>query len=216
MTRALGVIWESLRDWWDGMVGLSTFNVVWLGLSLTVLLCPPATAGLYAVTNSLAHGKGQRLSDFVEAARAYAWVSWRWALVNLVVGVLLAVNFVFYGSISGSGAFLIQVALTITGALWLVMQFYVWPFLIEQEQKRLRTALRNALLLTLAAPLYTLVLLVAAGLILAFSLVAILPLGFFTMGFLALLGNRAVVERLTHYGKLPAADIASTSGEDNT
>ena len=214
MQSALGVIWETLRDWWDGMVGLATFNLLWLGLSLTVILCPPATAGLYAVTNSLAHGKGQRLDDFVAAARCYAWVSWRWALINLVLGVLLAVNLVFYGSIAGAAAFLIQMALVIGAAVWLVMQFYVWPFLIEQEQKRLRVALRNALLLALANPLYTLTLLLISGLVIVLSLVAILPLGFFTMSFLALLGNRAVVERLIHYGKLPAADAASTSGED--
>ncbi len=214
MQAALAVIWETLRDWWDSMVGLATFNLVWLGLSLTVLLCPPATAGLYAVTNSLAHGKGQRLEDFVEAARRYAWVSWRWALINLVIGALLAVNFVFYGSIEATGAFFIQLGLTVAALLWLVMQFYVWPFLIEQEQKRLRTALRNALFLALANPLYTLLLLLVAVVAIVFSLVAILPLGFFTMSFLALLSNRAVVERLTHYGKLPAADISHASGDD--
>ncbi len=214
MQQALLVIWETLRDWWDSMVGLATFNLVWLGLSLTVILCPPATAGLYAVTNSLAHGKGQRLDDFVTAARRYAWVSWRWALTNLALGALLAVNFVFYGSLESTAAFLIQAALVSAGGVWLVMQFYVWPFLIEQEQKRLRTALRNALFLALANPLYTLLLLIVAVVSLVFSLVAILPLGFFTMSFLALLGNRAVVERLTHYGKLPAADISHTSGDD--
>jgi len=211
---ALAVIWETLRDWWDSMVGLATFNLLWLGLSLTVILCPPATAGLYAVTNSLAHGKGQRLDDFVAAARRYAWVSWRWALINLALGALLAVNFAFYGSLEGMAAFLIQAALVSAGGVWLVMQFYVWPFLMEQEQKRLRTALRNALFLALANPLYTLTLLVVSGLAIVFSLVAILPLGFFTMSFLALLGNRAVVERLTHYGKLPAMDTAFTSGDE--
>ncbi len=214
MSSALRVTWETLRDWWDSMVGLATFNLVWLGLSLTVILCPPATAGLYAVTNSLAHGKGQRLGDFVEAARRYAWLSWRWALINVVLGGVLAVNFAFYGAVESTAGVLIQIALVSVGIVWLVMQFYTWPFLIEQEQKRLRLALRNALFLSQANPLYTLLMLVVAGLAIVFSLVAILPLGFFTMSFLALLGNRAVVERLTHYGKLPATDVASASGDN--
>lgn len=214
MTSALRVTWETLRDWWDSMVGLATFNLVWLGLSLTVILCPPATAGLYAVTNCIAHGKGQHLDDFVMAARRYAWLSWRWALVNGALAIALAVNFVFYGAIESSGALVIQIALLSVGSGWLVTQFYTWPFLIEQEQKQLRLALRNALFLSLANPLYTLILLVVASLVVVFSLVAILPLGFFTMSFLALLGNRAVVERLTHYGKLPATDTASTSGDN--
>ena len=63
------------------------------------------------------------------------------------------------------------------------MQLYVWPLLDRAGAKHLRIALRNALLLTLANPLYTLVPLIVAGLVIAFSLVAILPLGVFTLSF---------------------------------
>ncbi len=215
MQNALAVTWETVRDWWNGMVGLATLNLLWLGLCLTVILGPPATAGMYAVTNSIAHGKGHHTGDFVEAARRYGWLSLRWALANLLVGVALAVSFTFYGAVEGSLAFLIQVGLACAGALWITVQLYVWPFLIEQEQKRLRIALRNALLLTLANPLYTLVLLIVAGLVIAFSLVAILPLGVFTLSFLSLLGNRAVIERLSAYGKLPSAGRPPVSGEES-
>ena len=55
MQNALAVTWETVRDWWNGMVGLATLNLLWLGLCLTVILGPPATAGMYAVTNSIAH-----------------------------------------------------------------------------------------------------------------------------------------------------------------
>jgi hypothetical protein len=84
------------------------------------------------------------------------------------------------------------------------MQIYTVPFLIEQEDKRLRLALRNAAFLALATPIYTLTLLVAIGLIIVFSLMTILPLAVFTMSFLALLANRAVIERLSTFGKLPS------------
>ena len=165
MQNALNVTWETIRDWWDGMVGLAAINLIWLGLSLTVLLLPPATAGMYSATHSLAHGKGQRLSDFSEAARRYGWVSLRWALVNLLVGGIGVVNYVFYGAAQSGFALVIQLALACAGVLWLAMQFYVWPFLMEQEQQSLHMALRNALFLTLANPLYTLTLLVISGLV---------------------------------------------------
>ena len=38
MQNALAVTWETVRDWWNGMVGLATLNLLWLGLCLTVIL----------------------------------------------------------------------------------------------------------------------------------------------------------------------------------
>ena len=213
MPNALNVAWETIRDWWHGMVGLAALNLIWLGMSLTVLLLPPATAGLYGATHSLAHGKGARLGDFVDTARRCGWVSLRWALVNLFAGALWAVNYVFYGTAESGFALVIQIALISAGALWLVVQFYVWPFLMEQEQLSLRMALRNALFLTLANPLYSLVLLVISGLVIMLSLTTVLPFAVFTASFLSLLGNRAVIERLTVYGKLPSPAQSINSGD---
>jgi uncharacterized membrane protein YesL len=202
--NALHVAWETIRDWWHGMVGLATLNLLWLGMSLTVVLLPLATAGMYGATHRMAHGKGQHIGDFIDAARRYGWVSLRWALVNLVIGALGAANYVFYGEAHGGFALVIQSVIACAGVIWLGVQFYVWPFLMEQERQSLRMALRNALFLTLANPLYTLVLLVISGLAVIISLTAILPFAVFTASFLSLLGNRAVIERLTVYGKLPA------------
>jgi len=203
--NALHVTWDTILDWWHGMVGLAVLNLLWLGMSLTVVLLPLATAGMYGATHRMAHGKGQHIGDFVDAARCYGWLSLRWALVNVVVGALWAVNYVFYGTV----ALVIQLLLAGAGVLWLAVQFYVWPFLMEQEQQNLRMALRNALFLALANPLYTLVLLALSGLVLALSLLAILPFAVFTASFLSLLGNRAVIERLRVYGKLPAQPLNS-------
>jgi uncharacterized membrane protein YesL len=99
------------------------------------------------------------------------------------------------------------VVLGVVGLLWIAVQFYVWPFLVEQEQKQLRIALKNALFLTLANPLYTLLLLGVVGLALVLSLLTVLPIAVFATSFISLLGNRAVVERLRTYGKLPGSPL---------
>jgi len=191
-------------------------NFVWFALSLTVILLPPATAGAAAAMNSLAHGTGARLSDFGEGMRRYAWVSYRWALVNLAAGVIFAVGFVFYGSLGTPLGALIQMVFVVFGVLWIAAQFYVWPFLIEQEQQRVRLALKNGLFLTLANPVYSLVLLGGAALALIISVVTILPAALFAATFILLLGNRAVVERLTAYGKLPGSRLSGESHESAT
>jgi uncharacterized membrane protein YesL len=211
---ALAVIGQSLADWWNSMVGLAVMNAVWLGLSLTVVLFPPATVAMYAVTNGIARGRGQHLTDFVQAMRRYAGISLRWTLANLLVGVILYVNLSFYGAVRGALASFVLVGLACLAVLWLAMQFYTGPFLMEQEDKRLRVALRNAAFLALATPVYTLTMLAAAALAIVLSVVAILPLAVFTLSFLALLGNRAVIERLLAFGKLPGPDQPPDTGED--
>ncbi len=203
MRPALDVFWKSLHDWYNGMVGLAAMNFVWLGMSLTIVLMPPATAGIYVVTNHTGHGTGGRITDMLHGARAYALVSYQWALANVVLGVAVVVSINFYGNLGTMFGVLIQFLLVILAVLWLLVQFYVWPFLIEQEDKRLRPALKNALFLTLANPLYTVVLVGIVGLALLISVLAVLPIAIFATSFISLLGNRAVIERLETYGKLP-------------
>jgi uncharacterized membrane protein YesL len=209
MKDALTVFWQTLLDWWNSMVGLAVFNLIWLGLSLTVVLLPAATLGMQVVTNSIAHGRGQHPDDFFHAMRRYAWISLRLALVNILVITIFAVNFIFYAAVESPVAIIIRGMLLVFCLLWFAMQLYMAPFLIEQEDKRLRVALRNAAFLALATPLYTLTLLVSAGLIIVLSLTAILPLAVFTTSFLCLLGNRAVIDRLSIFGKLPSPPPAT-------
>ena len=82
MQAALSVYWQSLRDWYNGMVSLATLNGLWFGAALTVVLLAPATAGIYTVTHSTARGTGQHVEDFVRGAREHLWVSVRWLLAN--------------------------------------------------------------------------------------------------------------------------------------
>lgn len=205
MRPALDVIWETVLDWYNGMVGLVTMNLIWLVASLTVILMPPATAGLYVVTNDISLGTGAHFADYAAGARLYAWVSWRWAAVNILVVFTFVINFMFYGATETFLGVLVQVTLATVGLLWIAVQFYVWPFLIVQKEKHLRTALKNALFLTLANPVYTVLLLSMAGLALVLSLVTMLPLAVFATSFISLLGNRAVIERLKTYHKLPGS-----------
>jgi hypothetical protein len=210
MRQALDVFWQASRDWWNSMVGLASLNLLWLVISLTVVLFPPATAGMHGVTYSIARGKGQHIEDFWGAARRYAALSWLWAGANLLVIVIVYADVVFYNVVGGIFGLALQVVLIGLGLLWMAMQFYFWPFMMVQEDKRFWLALRNAAFLALGAPLYTLLMVTIAGLILIVSGLIIVPFAVFTLSFISLLGNHAVVERLSTYGKL-----AHTSGEES-
>lgn len=194
------VILQSLRDWWDEWLNMLVIGVVWFVCLLTVLLGPPAILGLYHVTHALAHGESLGVSGLIAGGRRYFLKGWLWALVNLVAAILLFANLLFYGQIDAVWSRLVQGLFLGLSVLWLVVQFYALPYLMEQEQQQVRLALRNGLLTVLASPGYTLVVVGVAALISLLSLLLVIPLFLGAPGLVALLGSRAVLERIETYG----------------
>src|SRR5439155_7737879 len=95
---------------------------------------------------------------------------------------------------------ILQAAVGVLVGLWLVTQFYALPYFMEQSEKRLLLAMRNGLFTALASPLYTLIVVGFAAIIAVISvaLVALLFLG--GPAYIAILGSRAVLERIETFG----------------
>lgn len=202
MSAALRVAGRTLRDGWDALVQLALLNLVWFGLSLTVVLLPPATVAMFQATNELARGRSPSLAEFVRDVPRYFLPAWGWALLNVAVGIVLGVNLSFYSSpeplhLALRGLFMLATL------LWVVSQLLVWPYRFEQADPSLRLALRNALLTTLAAPVFSIIIGAVVALVLVLSVIVLAPLPFFTTAFLCLLGNHAVLDRLVAFGKRP-------------
>jgi uncharacterized membrane protein YesL len=195
----LQVAGQALRDWWDDWINMVVINLVWLLCWLTVVLGPPATFGIYYVTNRLAHGESLGPRGLFEGGKRYFSHSWLWMLLNLAVGLLVTVNMMFYQQFASVWAQFLQAFHLFLGLTWLVVQFYALPYLMEQERKHLGIALRNGLFTALASPGYTLVVAVLAALVVVLSLVVIVPLFLGGPCLIAALGNRAVRERLETY-----------------
>ena len=198
-SASLTVIAQSFQVWWDDWVNLTIQNLICLLCWLTIILGPPATFGLYFVTNRLAHGESKDLRGLVEGGRRYFLISWLWMLINLLVAIIISFNYFYYASLETLWADYLQAFFIILGVIWLVIQFYALPYLMEQEKKHLGIALRNGLFTTLAAPGYTFVVAGVGVLVVTLSIVLIFP---FFLGFpclIILLGNRAVIERLATY-----------------
>jgi uncharacterized membrane protein YesL len=200
LSAAITVIIRSFSSWWYGWVNMLAINVVWLLCSLTLVLAAPATLGLFYAANEAAHGHGGSLSDFIEGFRAYFFRSLLWGILNVVVAALVGINLQFYTQFMEVWAAAGSMLTLILSVLWIMVQIYALPYLIEQESKQLRVALRNGLFTLLASPLYTLVL--AAYLVLLIALSLSLPV-LFIVGvppLIGLLANHAVLERLETFG----------------
>jgi uncharacterized membrane protein YesL len=195
----LQVVVQALRDWWDDWINMAIIGLIWCVCWFTVVLGPPATFGLYYVTNQLAHGRSLGIRGFLEGGRHYFLKSWLWMLLNLVVAVVSVVNIWFYGQLDADWAAIVQVILLFLGLTWLVVQFYALPYLMEQEKESLKLALRNGLFTFLAAPGYTAVLAGLAALIAVLSVLLVAPLLLGAPCLIAALGNRAVRERVETY-----------------
>jgi hypothetical protein len=156
---------------------LHSYALIPLGIIILLGILPsPTSCGLQFLASELAHGEMVSLSDLRTGLRDYWRVALRTWLVSLAVMVLILVNLAFYaGQISSTGSPLHAVAGPATALwvfallLWTAMHLYVFPLLLAQEDRSLRTTYRNALVIVVSRPLFTVIVLLAWLLILTFT-----------------------------------------------
>jgi uncharacterized protein DUF624 len=144
---------DKLIDAYVALIPLILLNLVWFVVSLPIVTAIPATGGLFYATNKLAHGHRADWHTLIEGFRLYFWQSWVVGLANVAVIAVFSTNFLLYsfGNLVWARGLVIVLAL-----LWLALQIYLFPLLIEQEDPHLRLALRNSLVIILKRPLFTL------------------------------------------------------------
>jgi uncharacterized membrane protein YesL len=148
------------------------------------------------MTNLMAHRKPVSWRTFFEGFRQFFWLSWGWALANLLAGFVVYSNFVFYKQFNGRWVAYVQGIVLGAGFLWLVLQVYVFPLLLEQEDRRLRIGIRNSFVLLVSSPGLALYLIVLLGLVAGLSLLLQIPWLIITVSFSTFLSNWCVLHAL--------------------
>lgn len=197
---SLRVIGRSVVDWWDGWLDMVIVIILWILAQVTIVLGPPATFGIYYVVYSMINGEALGARGMISGGRQYFWKAWIWGLLNIIAIVTLVVNYLFYGSIQANWGAIVQGVVLIAGFFWFCTQFYALPYFMEQEYKSIKVALRNGILTTLAAPFFTIVLIVPVVLVLGLSIVFVIPLFLGLPGLIPFLGFRALYNRLEAFG----------------
>jgi uncharacterized membrane protein YesL len=187
--QVLGTAIDDLRDIGVYLVAL---NLLWFFSSALIITAPPATAALYAFTRELGYRRRVAWTDYFSFMRRYFWIGWRWGLLNLMAVIVFATNIAFYGMLDPPLNILGRGGWTAAFILWLIGQLYCFPILLEQERPAVRAALRNAFVLLLRHPVFTLnLVLVVLALCLASVAVAYFWI-FFTVALVFYLCNRSV------------------------
>lgn len=199
---ALRVVRRAIRDGWDALFVVGVLNLAWLGLSLTLVLLPPATAALFESMDELATGRIPGIREFFGHVRRRFLGAWLWALWAVTGLTIATVNVRYWNDVGGSLAWL-SAAFVVLGALFGVSLLYVWPFVFRQSEGGLGRAIRNSILAVLAAPIFTLSLAAVILIVVALGAVLILPLAVFLTALIGLIASHAVTDRLRAFGKLP-------------
>ncbi|MHB1132517.1 MAG: YesL family protein [Chloroflexota bacterium] len=190
-----------LRNWYDEMVlfagtgflaGLASLPfIAVMGLAFVILQLPliffllfalwlpsPALVGMYGLIQELAKGEGVGWGLFWQTIRQY----WRRSLIlwfiSLAATLILLTSMLFYMGSDNQILQFIGYAWLYGIVLWLAMQMYLLPLLLEQEQFNVVRLYRNAVVVAVAKPVLTLVLIVVSVLLLiagAFTVIG-LPL----------------------------------------
>jgi uncharacterized membrane protein YesL len=201
---AFAVLLRALGDWWRDWVNMAVLNLAWMLCWLTIILGPPATFVAYRVANDFVHGRTLYPRELPGMLRRYFLRAWLWFLLQLAVAGGVLLNLRFYGGLSGGLGIVLAGATLVVAGLWLLLQLYALPYLMEQGRPGLGLALRNSLLTVLASPIHALLLALASAVLLALCVRLPFLLLFGVPMLVAVTGTHMLLDRLERFGKREA------------
>ena len=219
MKHVFRVFWGALKDFWDELFTLILMNIVTMLLLIPVVTFPPALAGLWNAANLAVKGRSVHWSDYFEGFRLYFLKAWGLTLLTILVVVVVVTNVRFYTpglspfNINPTLSIWVRALFIVVGFLWVVMQMYPMALLLEQEDQRLRVALRNAAVLFVANPGFTVLLVLLLAVVAAISTVIPALWLLITLAFMAVVCNKAVQHLLEPFRERLRAAEAEEQAE---
>ncbi len=198
---------RTLRHGYDNIGTLLVASIFWYVGAILILPLGVVTAGLHRVTRPMTEERAANWRSFYAEARADLW--WSSALMaTLILGVaLLEGNIRFYAASPDTITQWIALPFRTLMLIWLGVMLFAFPLAVRQQDRRMRTTLRNAFLLVVAnAPgvLLSLILLT----LLMIGLVLLPPLFLILPGVAALWGQENVRMLLVASGDIPPDEVA--------
>ena len=198
---------EGLRAGWHGYQHLQYrgyqyiwANLFWIALSLPVFTVPAAYAGLVRFSYHLHRHPSVPFDEFWQGFRENLRRGLIIAILNVIIIVVNLSNLIAYQGSSGAGVTVLRVVWLLALLGWFAIQLYVWPLLYAMENPSLKGAYRNALVMIILNPLFTLGVWLFCAIVLVLSTVLPVAWLLLTGSALAAIGNTAVQDRLRAAG----------------
>lgn len=203
--KAFRVMGRTLKATWEELFLCVSASLVWWAGTLTLVFAGPVTLGLHTVANRAANYRRTSMEFFWESARGRAGRAWLAYAVLLALLAGILGNIYFYLVMAGgrTWSFMAGVVWAWVLVFFVMVAQYVFPLLCQQDKPDLLTALRNAGLLAIRSPLYSLLSAAFQLALLALSIFLLLPILLLTPAMLALAANFALTGLLQDMGLAP-------------
>jgi len=137
---------------------------------------PPATAAMYDIAHRLSEGELLTPRDVLRTVREMFVPAWKWAAVNLLAAAIIGGNFWLARDREGDLWTSLRFVWTAASVVWLAINWLYWPLWLAESDKRVTNTLRNGFVLFMRAPGLVISAMLASLLVLAVSIVTIIPL----------------------------------------
>lgn len=153
MKYASLALWWGIKEGFYQLGRLIVLNVTWILFSLPIITLPAATLALaYSIRIMVIDETNYSWKIFVESFKRYLISSWRWFLPAILLPVIFIYNILFFAVESYTLSVIIQAANIVMLLIWLILQTFTLPFLVDQEQPVMRVALLNSIRLLYQKP----------------------------------------------------------------
>ncbi|GAB4319180.1 MAG: hypothetical protein Kow00117_08980 [Phototrophicales bacterium] len=197
MIAGLRVIWRGLRAVW-----LSGYVYIWANLAFIALCMPVVTApGAFSALMRVAHAAQKTpheadLDLFWETFKANWRPAFIWGIAHAIFAFVNFTNLFTYVDEPGIIASVLRGIWLAAGIAWIGVLFYTWAIYYEMQSPTLWGATRNALVMVLQNPFFTMAILASMIILAIISTVLMAMWLLLTWSIFAAVFNAAVQDRL--------------------
>lgn len=200
MFDGLRATWHGLQNFHQRGYSYIWTNLAFVALSLPVVTLPAAFSALMYVGHLAHTDPGEAdLAAFWAAFKANLWRAMGWGLGNALFALINFNNVIAYASINTTLVAVLEAIWIIAALIWVGMLFYTWPIYYEMADPTVLGAMRNALVMVLQNPLFTLAMVLVVIVIALLSTILVASWLLLTFGAFAAIANAAVQNRLSLY-----------------
>jgi uncharacterized membrane protein YesL len=175
-------------------------NLAFVVLALPLVTLPAAYSALMRVGHAAYTEPHQSdLGLMWDTFKENFWRSLPWGLAHLLFALVNFTNLFAFNEAPGLVAVMLRAIWIAAGFAWVGVLLYTWPIYYEMAQPSLPEATRNAIIMVLQNPLFTLTIVIGTVGLMLLSTVLIAAWAVLTWGAIASVGNAAVLSRLQAY-----------------
>jgi uncharacterized membrane protein YesL len=176
-------------------------NLAFVALSLPLVTLPAAYAALCKVAHQTQTEprSPEPLELFWETFKSLLWTALPWGLAMAGSAFMIVSNMFAYADIQGVPVQALRMTWLAGSLLWTAVLLFTWPIYYEMAEPTVWGATRNAAVLVLRNPFFTVAVIVIVLILSVISTLAMVAWLLLSFGAVASIGSAAVIDRLAVY-----------------